>query len=482
LNSKLTIAALLSLMHAVNLAAEPAIDASGTMLLDSTLQGVELEGPELKSAELKNTELPDQDENSMAWPMLPGENLNDVARLFYPKSRYMQRQFVAKTLHLSKEVQPNLNAKHRFKEPTLLVIPTLKYLANSVRQMKPAPKKQKKQTFSMSYQIEKVPQALVKEYEYLVSKNEFLKQELAKLNEKLIFLQTKLNELKLQFDKTLSIPNTNQQSIQSENQSPAAEPPAKKVFKNLNTKADEPKVAKADTLAINKWVDPNFLLKILGLAMVFGLAVLLFKKHRQSVNAKLNFVASRVQETVADLNGNWQTTKQATAQVTVPKTTQQVQAAKASKEAEINVSSSLEEAKLLMSINRTSDAIAHLKMTIKSSPKASINHWLYLLDVFRKLKLKDEFENYAKELHATFNVLPPVWDNTEVLLAVSNSLQEFPHIMEKLYKTWPEDTAYAYLRGLIADNRGGERIGFGKDVVEEILMLIAVLDTRKELV
>jgi hypothetical protein len=38
------------------------------------------------------------------------------------------------------------------------------------------------------------------------------------------------------------------------------------------------------------------------------------------------------------------------------------------------------------------------------------------------------------------------------------------------------------LRGLIADNRGGERIGFGKDVVEEILMLIAVLDTRKELV
>ena len=27
-----------------------------------------------------------QDTNSMTWSMLPGENLNDVARLFYPKN------------------------------------------------------------------------------------------------------------------------------------------------------------------------------------------------------------------------------------------------------------------------------------------------------------------------------------------------------------------------------------------------------------
>jgi hypothetical protein len=41
--------------------------------------------------------------DSMTWPMLPGENLNDVARLFYPKSKAMQQRFIFKTQRLSAE-------------------------------------------------------------------------------------------------------------------------------------------------------------------------------------------------------------------------------------------------------------------------------------------------------------------------------------------------------------------------------------------
>jgi len=134
-----------------------------------------------------------------------------------------------------------------------------------------------------------------------------------------------------------------------------------------------------------------------------------------------------------------------------------------------------------MSINRSSDAIVHLKMTIESQPKASINHWLYLLEIFRKLNLKEDFENYATELHNNFNVMTPIWYETDVAIYVPQNLEEFPHIMEKLYNVWPGDSAIAYLRGLIADNRGGERSGFGKEVLSEILMLITVLDMRKEL-
>lgn len=460
-------------MHTGQLLADPVSDSSANMVMDNQLQGVGV----------PRTYLTEQDEISMSWPMLPGENLKEVARLFYPKNQYMQRQFVAKTLQLSKAVQPNLTPKIRFKEPTLLVIPTLKSLSVKTNRIKKLTKKAKVQTLNMSYQIEKIPEALLKEYEELLVKNEFLKLELAKLNEKLIFLQSKLNELKLQFDKTLGSQNSNKQTENqlSENQTPIAETSEKKVFKNFNNKTEEPTVNDQEVFSIRNWFDTNILFSVLCLGALFGLIAFLFKKHRETVDAKLSFVASKVQESVTELNGLWQPSRVTTVQTADIKTTQQSQA-NAFKGTEANLSSSLEEAKLLMSINRTTDAIAHLKMTIKSSPKASINHWLFLLDVFRKLKLKDEFEHYAKELHTTFNVLPPVWDDTEVPLAVPKSLQEFPHIMEKLNKVWPEDKAYDYLRGLIADNRGGERIGFGKEVVEEIIMLMEVLAIRKDLV
>ena len=183
-----------------------------------------------------------------------------------------------------------------------------------------------------------------------------------------------------------------------------------------------------------------------------------------------------MQTTVLDMGGlihNRLETKQETQNSVL-------QAQVAKKEGE-RLDSTLEEARLLMSINRSSDAIVHLKMTIESQPKASINHWLYLLEIFRKLNLKEDFENYATELHNTFNVMTPIWYETDVAIYVPQNLEEFPHIMEKLYSVWPGDSAIAYLRGLITDNRGGERSGFGKEVLSEILMLIAVLDMRKEL-
>lgn len=474
MKSTLTLAILLGLMHTGAVGEVPAFDKSNTMVLNQQLQG----------AQLKNTELPALDENSMTWPMLPGENLNEVARLFYPKNQYMQRQFVFKTLRLNKEVQPSLTPQLRFNEPTSLLIPTLKSLSSKARAIRKGPKP-KNQTLKMSYQIEKVPEALIKKYEYLVIKNEFLKQEVAKLNEKLIYLQAKMTELNLEFDRTLGSQNVNLPSKQLANkhsESPTiTDSPSKKVFKNLDKNADAPTLTRKEPFAIIKWFDTNILLSVLGLGALFGFGAFIIKKHRETVDAKLSFVASKVQESVDELGDLWQPSSLATVQKSDFKTTQQADLAKATKQAEMNLSS-LEEAKLLMSINRTSDAIAHLKMAIKYSPKASINHWLYLLDVFRKLKLKDEFENYAKELHATFNVLPPVWAETEVPLAMPKSLQEFSHIMEKLYKTWPEDAAYHYLRGLISDNRGGERIGFGKEVVEEVMMLIGLLEARKELV
>ena len=132
-----------------------------------------------------------QDTNSMTWPMLPGENLNDVARLFYPKNQTMQQQFMAKTLRLSSNIQADLNPVKRFETPTLLVIPTLKSLSYSKNGTNESRKKPRKQKLQLSYDIgrtiEQVPAKLLQDYQWLVSKNAFLKEELAKLNKKIIF-------------------------------------------------------------------------------------------------------------------------------------------------------------------------------------------------------------------------------------------------------------------------------------------------------
>ena len=444
--------------------------------------------------------------NNMTWPMLPGESVNDLARMFYPKNRAMQRQFVAKTLRLNVDTQSNLKATARFDEPTLLVIPTLKSLSKGAGKSN---KKSNKQALKMSYglkqAVEGIPQKLVQEYEQLVNKNAFLKEQLAKLNEKILLLQGKLDALKLIFDKTLTLPNADLSNIEqpvtnqsSQDTTPAtasvgepathvaaesaaSQPSAKKVFKNLNSEIKQTHIAEAPTeTSFFDTLNTDLVKITLAMAVLALLSTFALKKYRAGMFERLSFTTSKMQNTATDFGGYFEKTKLPKGES--PEVIQQQQAAR---EVEIRLSSTLEEAKLLMSVNRGTDAIAHLKMTIESQPKASINHWLYLLEVFRKLNLKQEFEAYAERMHLTFNVMTPVWYEKEAVvntaMVVPQSLEEFPHIMEQLYGVWPGELASVYLRSLITDNRSGERAGFGKAVVSEILMLIALLDTHKDI-
>lgn len=442
-------------------------NTNDSLTLDDQLQG-------LQSSDL--------DANSMTWPMLPGESLNGIARLFYPKNQFIRRQFVYKTLRLSADIRPNLNPSERFETPTLLVIPTIKSLSNATRLIMKGRVRASKQKLHLSYGIkpavEKEPVKLMQEYEFLLNKNAFLKEELAKLNEKLVFLQTKLNEIKLIMDKTLSLPMSNL----PENSLSTSNTLTNKVFKNLNTPeignshASIPEKSVAHTLLDT--VNANSLMVILALGLLGGLSISLLKKYRQNMASKIGFLATKMQATEADIGSPWQSTR---LEVNNDRAQEAALFGKAAKEKASRLDSTLEEAKQLMSINRTSDAIAYLKLTIEAHPKASINHWLYLLEICKKLNLKEDFEKYAKDLHKTFNVITPIWRETEIALVVPQSLEEFPHIMEKLYNTWPADATTVNLRGLITDNRGGERTGFGNEVLSEILLLIALLDMRKEL-
>ena len=474
-----------------------------------------------------------QDTNSMTWPMLPGENLNDVARLFYPKNLAMQQQFIAKTLRLSSNIQADLNPVKRFETPTLLVIPTLKSLSYSKNGTNESRKKPRKQKLQLSYDIgqaiEQVPAKLLQDYQWLVSKNAFLKEELARLNEKIIFLQTKLSDLKLIFDKTLNLANTSPQTTDSlaagaqttstiaiTTNQPINSLPAKKVFKNLsNTKLDIELVNKKSQTAQTETslspiampptvsslfenINPNLMIVTIALLVMLFAAALALKKYRQRMFDSFSDAIPTMSDTLQDFGGHWKDEAQAIDGQTLQDIEQVIQATEAriapTKGVLINTlqnttakttqtilaDSTLVEARLLMSINRSQDAIDHLKLTIEANPKASINHWLYLLEIFRKLNLKEEFEKYAAGLKANFNVTTQAWDDSIAPGTLPQYLEEFPNIMEKLYIIWPSDQAKNYLRSLITDNRDGERAGFGKAVLSEILLLIALLDTRKD--
>ena len=479
-----------------------------------------------------DTEL--QDANSMAWPMLPGENLMDVARLFYPKNQAMQHHFISKTLRLNVNSQDLTSAK-RFTTPTLLVIPTLKSLSFSKQTLNTSRKKPRKKKLQLSYDIgravEQVPAKLLQDYEWLVSKNVFLKEELAKLNKKIVFLQKKLNNLKLIFDNTLNLANTRLPSTVSTGKVstskittstattstglpvaslPANSNPVKKVFKNLsNAKFDIDQVEKKSEVVETNTAQ-NIMLVILMAAVLLILGAWALKKYRQRMFASFSESIPEMDDTLLDFGldssrnfgGHWKDDAQALDQQTLQEIEQVIHATEAktappkgmliataqnssAKTIQPNIHPSVAdttmvEARLLMRINRHQDAIDLLKLTIEAKPKASINHWLYLLEIYRTLNLKEEFEQHAAGLKANFNVTMQAWDDSIAPAFLPQHLEEFPNIMEKLYPMWPGDEAKDYLRSLITDNRDGERAGFGKAALSEILLLIALLDTRKD--
>ncbi|MDR2875331.1 MAG: hypothetical protein LBV44_05320 [Methylobacillus sp.] len=73
----------------------------------------------------ESSEPPSSLSKTMEWQMIPGESLNALSRLFYPKSGAMQHIFVKSTLDLNRDQRPDLTADYKFADKTTIVIPTL---------------------------------------------------------------------------------------------------------------------------------------------------------------------------------------------------------------------------------------------------------------------------------------------------------------------------------------------------------------------
>lgn len=405
--------------------------------------------------------------NQMTWPMLPGESIAALASKFYPNNRIMQQRFIATTLDLNRNDLAHLNAQTSFDGATAIEIPTLKSLAQTgVRTRHRMSVTHKK--LNMSYKLDTaastpapvkaLPKKLNDDYEQLVLRNERLKMQLTQLNSQLLTLQNQAMQLKLPLEKALSL-QLPPQTTHSANLSDVA--PHKSVQKKTMTKqavvVDTPAPVKPKRLY-------GWYLVVLALGLLAWFVLSGFKKRRDLLKTQL-LNANEVVMTNSPIDATFQP-------IEVPHNGLLNDASlqmDAHKEQAI-----LEEAKILVKRNLLAEAIAHLKWAISTKPRIMIGIWLYLLDLFRQMDLRDDFEKYAFELHQQFNVMTPLWDHQEVEMVISETLEDFSHIAHTLTELWPSDDSKYYLQSLIADNRSGERLGFSQAVIDEMLLLIAL--------
>lgn len=136
----------------------------------------------------------------------------------------------------------------------------------------------------------------------------------------------------------------------------------------------------------------------------------------------------------------------------------------------------LELADVMASMGLTDGAAHALVERIRSNPRQALSHWLKLLEVYRQAGRKVDFETAAAEVKNNFNIRPGNFNpRTEDREASNVSLESYPHIVAQLKKLWPKPQCGDYLLNLLADNREGKRAGFPLPVVEEIVLLLAVL-------
>ena len=104
--------------------------------------------------------------------------------------------------------------------------------------------------------------------------------------------------------------------------------------------------------------------------------------------------------------------------------------------------------------------------------------WVKLLEVYRTANMRMEFEALTAQMHKTFNVQPVLWEDFEVALHAPESLENMAHLSQRLYELWGRRECQAFLHDLLRDNRQGTRQGFPLAIVDEVLLLMAILDAQ----
>jgi hypothetical protein len=149
----------------------------------------------------------------------------------------------------------------------------------------------------------------------------------------------------------------------------------------------------------------------------------------------------------------------------------------------------IELAEIMLAFGRVKGAAEILHEFVDHSPREALQPWIKLLEVYRANNMRREFESVSERLNKIYNVQVESWDaDEEHALAAAGeaargnpgarSLMAFPHVMERIERLWGTDECRNFLTDLLHDNRGGERIGFRREVAEEILFLSDIIGER----
>ncbi|NMG77709.1 type IV pilus assembly protein FimV [Aromatoleum diolicum] len=138
--------------------------------------------------------------------------------------------------------------------------------------------------------------------------------------------------------------------------------------------------------------------------------------------------------------------------------------------------SAIELAEIMMGFGRIQGAADTLAEFIASNPRKAVTPWLKLLEVYRAADLRDEFDALARQLNKTFNVKSVTWDTFDEARQSKHTMEQMAHVMKNVQQLWGTRECQAYLENLLRDNRDGTREGFPLSVIDEILMLAAVLE------
>lgn len=150
----------------------------------------------------------------------------------------------------------------------------------------------------------------------------------------------------------------------------------------------------------------------------------------------------------------------------------------AAEEAAEEHESAIELAEIMMGFGRIQGAAETLAEFIASNPKKAVTPWLKLLEVYRAAGLREEFDALARQLNKTFNVKSVTWDTFDEARQSKHSMEQMAHVTKNVQQLWGTPECQAYLEKLLRDNRDGTREGFPLSVIDEILVLAAILEEQ----
>ena len=467
-----------------------------------------------KNSSADTSSLQDQPGVSLVWPILPGDSINSLAALFYPKNKVMQQRFINKTLQLNQPLAPALDPAARANLVSLILIPDIKTLGKNSGKIIKSLKHRKKSSDSslhLSYQLKNANDFIVSDkmqadYQNLLDRNTQLKTDLATFNAKLLQLQQILAALKTQALVALSrlepVAAIKKSTVIKTADIPKPliiQPTVNQTVQNVSLlKTLKPFPPETET-ALDKpfEIDPIYWwgLSIGLLALITMIFSWRAYMHKQAKNLYLaatgefdllqSGIFNQINE--AGMSGyqndltklDFSLTQNGLSESMSVVDLSNVEGLDYKEEGELI----LEQARIYLNIGRLDEATDLLKAQIKAMPKDSLHHWLYLLDIYRDHQLKNEFLHYAKQLHETFNVMMPLWDNAKLPIVMASSLEEFPHIVQELTGLWADslDKAKAYIDDLINDNRSSERAGFSMDVFQELVVLHDLITAREKI-